>query len=170
MTSFLILPASDPRSLGMHSVTDIGRRPNGRHIRKGDYISYERLMVSESVCFLRGAGDVRLYGVERAKHAFVENRAVEKKYGLDRVLMTRLPGDSIDLLGLQDLIRLCLRECLWCVIIAGGRGVYFGYDLNVYFCGGEVGADFSSQICNLGMEVRRVSRYPAGFLNILREI
>lgn len=168
----LIKPSDLKESLGMWSVTDIGRRPNRKIVRAEQYIAYERLMVDMGTRFLsRKHNEVKLIGLEFSRSSLNECRMLEAKFNLDKILASKiLPyGEVPNLLYMQDMIRLCLRECLWGVFFCGARGIYFGYDLNVYFCGGKVDSAFLSAMQDFGMVCTIERGYPAGFSQAVKD-
>lgn len=147
------------------SVSDIGKKLNGRKIKADDYLTYERLMVSTISSFLfAGESPVCVLGLEAHRTSLNDSRLLEIQYGLDRVLLGSISNilEQSSFGVTQELIRLALRECLWFRLRAGQKTVHFGYDLYVYLSGGKLQPHMKQAFLLLGMQVASLRALPRG--------
>ena len=150
---------------GFTSVSDIGKKLQGRVVTTSHFLSYERLMVGAVTAFLFGSErTIKIRRIEAYKSTIRDSRKLEKLYMLDRVLLKKIPeqGDSVGLQVAQDLVRLTLRTCLWVELVSETRSFHFASDLYVYLAGGVVPSQIKTEFLEMGKQVQLIRSLPYG--------
>ncbi len=118
------------------SISHIGRVFEGTALTPESYLAAEDAHVEAVESLMRAAG-VWLLRVGDIEFHDYENHGIGDESGLKRVHEEVQNGrDALSGLDLGRFVRLCLRECAWCLLSgAGGFYVHFGYDYYVYIGG-----------------------------------
>lgn len=121
------------------SVSDIGRSFQGRVLTSTEYIAIESAYVAAVQLFMAACNVDALICNNIELH---DNQQDTPQLPPEfRLTNERIPaeGTSVSDKDLDDLVRLVLRECLWCRLDGpSGFFVHFGYDLYMYIGTGTV--------------------------------
>jgi hypothetical protein len=131
------------------SISDIANTAEGRL----EYSSVEDAYVKAIRGFYEKSGSPRLQVVGLEKHGL----SVREPFMSDsRDRLSRMPSDEVnDKDGLEDIVRLALREIIWCKLeFSSVFYVHFGYDFYAYVGGDrlEVPEDIPGSIFVEAME------------------
>jgi hypothetical protein len=111
------------------SISDIGNSYGGTALTLAEYLATEDRYVASALAFLRESGIPRLV-VEDLEVAAPSAKAQE--LGLSP-LSPPEEGARLDADGVADVVRMALREDIWCRLEAPGRFfIHFGYDYYMY--------------------------------------
>src|SRR4051794_29536840 len=111
------------------SISDIGKSYGGKELTLADYLATEDRYVKSALAFLRESGIPRLV-VEDLEIAPPSAKAQE--LGLPP-LSPPEEGERLDADRVADVVRMALREDIWCRLEAPGRFfLHFGYDYYMY--------------------------------------
>jgi hypothetical protein len=134
------------------SISDIGKEFNGIRFTYDDYISIEEKYISSIREFINYF-DLKEFEIKNLEWY---DRGEWNKYSLHlKELFKELPNKKTILIGeLEDLARLMLRECVWCDLEIGDKGIHFGYDYYMYFGTGKKLPE------ELKIKIQRIGLYP----------
>lgn len=145
------------------SVEDIGKKIKRKSVTASHYLTYERFCANTILNFLLNSNHpTQIKGLENARSALSDNKKLELKFGLDKVLIKKMPLDQFNLVPaeLSDVVRLIIRECMWARLYNGRRVVHFGWDSYIYFAGASIGQVYANEFVRIGRVVQKVSRLP----------
>jgi hypothetical protein len=103
------------------SISDIGRTFNNIELTAECYVTVENSYVEAALAFLTEAGVTSLAIKSLENH---------RRHNCPAVSLTE--GHSCTLLEIADIIRLNLREIIWCKLVGDGCFLHFGYDYYMY--------------------------------------
>jgi len=114
------------------SFSDVGKIFNGQPLTFQQYLPYETAYVHAAIAFLSNAG------LDDLQVVYLENREAENFDaahcdGISLVPALLQVGSMVGRDNLADIVRLNLREVLWCKLEAEGRFyLHFGWDFYMY--------------------------------------
>ena len=116
------------------SIHDIGRTFDGKVLTEEDYLNVENKYIDAVTYFMECCS------VKELTISWLEQRDAD----YDRLLTTSMKkmhknaknGIVVDNVGISDIIKLNLREDMWCQLVSDKMFVHFGYDYYMY-----IGAD-----------------------------
>lgn len=135
------------------SISDVGEYYDGKPFEMEQYLEVEERYI-KCVTLLfesKGIGQIKIVDLER--YAFYDRS--KEQTSLEKVHNELREGDTIALGDLGNVMRLILRECLWCFLKSpsGDIGVRFGYDYYMYFFSSEPFQEVVSKIFAAGLYV-----------------
>jgi hypothetical protein len=114
------------------AISDIGRFFTGKQLTYEDYFSCESAYASSVLSFLSEAGLSSLRVTELENH-YVADVKVERLRDIVFQPALLKAGSIVGGRDLEDIIRLILREVLWCKLIETNKFyVHFGWDYYMY--------------------------------------
>jgi hypothetical protein len=142
------------------SISDIGKEQYGSPTYE-DYERTESAYVQAIQLILKeqGSGSLRVESIElhRGPDDFIRfeqnGRLRNLPVKFDRDIAGLVNGTEVQLNGLDQIIRLVLREVLWLRLVAFGLEVKFGYDYYMYVTCGKLSPSVIAQIQQSGLFV-----------------
>lgn len=113
------------------SIADIGRSCSGRELTYQEYLLWESRYVQCIFDFLAEAGlsSLEVTALEKSRLDFT------KAYEIQNIAFNPVDLKEEAVLSgrdLEDVLRLILREVLWCKLVGESFYVHFGYDYYLY--------------------------------------
>jgi hypothetical protein len=135
------------------SISDVGKYYDDKPFKMEQYLEVEERYI-KCVTLLfesKGIDQIKIVDLERYEH----DDRLKEQTSLEKVYSELSEGDTIALGDLGNVVRLILRECLWCFLKSpsGDIGVRFGYDYYMYFFSREPFREVISKIFAAGLYV-----------------
>ena len=111
------------------SYSDIGTRYDDKLITFQDYIKFEDAYVYAVISFMHciEISELKIVNLEKYSDDF------DKNYSQQMIkTLNSIKNNQVMTTNIEDVIRLVLRENMWCKLEGMGLAIHFGYDYYMY--------------------------------------
>ncbi len=142
------------------SVSDIGKVFNEKLLTVSEYLCIEDSYIESILMFMKLERVKEFKIVDLEKHKVISHENITISKELRDVFDQIKNNDKASIGSVPHIIRLVLREFIWCKLISPFMEVYFGYDYYMYVALIHLDREIIEKIEDLGLFVEKIDEIP----------